>query len=186
MIKAAAAAGAGAVAWTAPRIESLGIVPAAAATPCVILSPASDDKNLQAGQNYCPIVTEPCCGSSFGNAGQIDRFTFLNPAPNCSQIVVRTIALDCNAAGSAPERNPDIGQFAVVIESTTGAGCGTCTILDAVLVSATDRTIVDSQNNGPVTCPIGNGVDASFSCSDPNIGPSTRLAVRLTCTTGCA
>ena len=86
-------------------------------------------------------------------AGQVDRFFFANPAPNCTQIVVRTISLDCNAADGNPERNPDVGQFAVIIESTTGAGCGTCTILDAVLVSASGRTIIQSLNNGPVACP---------------------------------
>jgi hypothetical protein len=179
----------GAVVWAVPVIESIRPTPAFAQmsppSGCIILSPASDDKNLQEGQNYCPIVSEPCCGSAFGNAGQIDRFTFTNPAPNCSQIVVRTIALDCNAAGTSPERNPDVGQFAVIIESTTGAGCGTCTVLDAVLVSASGRTIVQSQNNGPVSCPSGDGVDASFSCADPDLNSSTRLAVRLTCATEC-
>jgi hypothetical protein len=192
LIQRAAAAGVVAV-WTPPTVHSIPHVLAQGSPPpsppppegCIILSPASDDKNLQEGQNYCPIVSEPCCGSAFGNAGQIDRFTFTNPAPNCSQIVVRTIALDCNAAGTSPERNPDVGQFAVIIESTTGAGCGTCTVLDAVLVSASGRTIVQSQNNGPVSCPSGDGVDASFSCADPDLNSSTRLAVRLTCATEC-
>jgi hypothetical protein len=153
---------------------------------CIILSPASDDKNLQQGQNYCPTPGPTCCGSAYGDAGQVDRFFFTNPAPNCTQIVVRTISLDCNAANASPERNPDVGQFAVIIESTTGPGCGTCTILDAVLVSASGRTIIQSLNNGPVSCPAGTGVNASVICSNPNLGPSARLAVRLRCENGCA
>ncbi|MEW6471650.1 MAG: hypothetical protein AB1679_05225 [Actinomycetota bacterium] len=186
MLKAAVAAGTVAGTWVAPRIESLGFAPAGAATPCIILSPASDDKESQSGQSYCPIVTEPCCGQSFGNAGQVDRFTFTNPAPNCSQIVVRTIALNCNSGTGNPERNPDVGQFAVVIESTTGAGCGVCQVLDAVIIESSMRTILNPPlNNGPVSCPpagqIGDGVDASIACNDPRLVPSSRLAVRLTC-----
>jgi hypothetical protein len=189
MLKAAVVAGTFAGTWVAPRIESLGFSPAAAAgTPCIILSPASDDKNANSAQNYCPISTKPCCGQSFGSNGQIDRFTFTNPAPNCSQIVVRTIALDCNANNSQPQRNPDVGQFAVIIESATGSGCGVCTILDAVLLDTSHRTILESLNNGPVACPpagpIGNGVDASIACNDPNLASSARLAVRLSCVTG--
>jgi hypothetical protein len=177
----------GALIWAVPVIESIRPTPAfAQMSPpagCIILSPASDDKNFQQGQNYCPTPGPTCCGGSFGNAGQVDRFTFFNPAPNCTQIVVRTIALDCNASDTTPERNPDVGQFAVVIESTTGAGCGACAVHDAVLVSASGRTIIQSLNNGPVNC-FGQGVDASIPCSNPNIGPSTRLAVRLVCA-GC-
>lgn len=184
MIKSAAAVGAGAVAWSAPRIETLGFAPAAAATPCIILSPASDDKNSQSGQNSCPIVARPCCGQSFGNSGQIDRFTFVNPAPNCTQIVVRTITLDCNTAGTQPERNPDVGQFAVVIESTSGPGCGTCSILDAVIIDSTRRTVLNPPlNNGPSGC-LGGGVDASVACNDPRLVSSSRLAVRLICIAG--
>jgi hypothetical protein len=179
----------GALIWAAPAIESIRPAPAfAQMSPagCIILSPESDDKNLQQGSNYCPTPGPTCCGSAYGDAGQVDRFFFANPAPNCTQIVVRTISLDCNAADVNPERNPDVGQFAVIIESTTGAGCGTCTILDAVLVSASGRTIIQSLNNGPVACPGGSGVNASVNCSNPNLGPSTRLAVRLTCQDGCA
>lgn len=191
MLKAAVATGVVAGTWVAPRIESLGFAPAAAAgTPCVILSPEADDKNSQSGQNYCPIpAPKPCCGQSFGNAGQIDRFTFLNPAPNCSQIVVRTIALNCNTANTQPERNPDVGQFAVIIESTSGTGCGACRILDAVIIDSSGRQVQGAPlNNGPFACgsipgpnPVGDGVDASIACNDPRLTSDSRLAVRLTC-----
>jgi len=205
MLKAAVATGTIAATWVAPRIETLGFAPAFAFnTPCIILSPASDDKNSNGGQTYCPIPTptKPCCGQSFGDSGKIDRFTFTNPIVNCSEIVVRTIALDCNDAGdpfglpdgngNTPERNPDIGQFAVVIdhvtESVAGA-CGKCKILDAVLIASSGRTVLQSLNNGPVTCApagaIGDGVDASVGlCTNPNVSSSSRLAVRLTCQTG--
>lgn len=180
----------GALIWAAPVIESIRPAPAFAQmspSGCIILSPASDDKN-SSGTNDCITPTPPgrgCCGRAFGNSGQVDRFTFSNPAPNCAQIVVRTVTLDCNPANI----NPDVGQFAVIIESTTGAGCGTCTILDAVLINASDRSISQSLNNGPVSCPAagspGTGVDASLiGC--PNVDSSLRLAVRLTCQTGCA
>jgi hypothetical protein len=180
----------GAFVWAAPVIESIRPAPAFAQmsppSGCIILSPESDDKNLHQGSNYCPTPGPTCCGSAFGDAGQVDRFFFTNPAPNCTQIVVRTISLDCNAADASPMRNPDVGQFAVIIESTTGAGCGTCTILDAVLVSASGRAIIQSLNNGPVACPGGSGINASVICSNPNLGPGTRLAVRLRCESGCA
>jgi hypothetical protein len=180
----------GALIWAAPVIESIRPAPAFAQmsppSGCIILSPASDDKNIS-GTNDCITPTPPgraCCGQAFGNSGQIDRFTFSNPTPNCTQIVVRTVTLDCNPANI----NPDVGQFAVIIESTTGARCGTCTILDAVLINAGDRSISQSMNNGPVSCPAagspGTGIDASIGCG--SVDPSLRLAVRLTCQTGCA
>jgi hypothetical protein len=177
----------GALIWAVPVIQSIRPAPAFAQmsppSGCIILSPASDDKSFQSGQNYCPIPTEPCCGGAFGNSGQIDRFTFINPTPDCTQIVVRTIALDCNPAATSPQRNPDVGQFAVVIESTTGAGCSACAVHDAVLVDASSRTIIQSLNNGPFSC-FGQGVDASIQCNNPNLVSSTRLAVRLVCA-GC-
>jgi hypothetical protein len=181
----------GALIWASPVIESIRPAPAFAQlsppSGCIILSPESDDKN-SGSASECITPTPPgraCCGRAFGNSGQVDRFTFSNPAPNCTQIVVRTVTLDCNPANI----NPDWGQFAVIIESTTGAGCGTCTILDAVLVNASGRTISQSLNNGPVSCPgagsPGTGVDASLiGC--PTIDSSLRLAVRLTCQDGCA
>lgn len=189
MIKSAAAVGAGAVAWSAPRIETLGFTPAAAATPCIILSPFSFDKNSQSGQNDCPIpAPAPCCELSFGNAGQVERFTFTNPVVNCSQIVIRTITQDCDAG----KKNADAGQFGVIIESVTGDGCGVCTVLDAVLVASSGRAVVTSSNDGPLSCPpagvIGDGVKASFLCEDvPDptaVVPSSRLAVRITCVSG--
>ena len=184
MLKTAAALGAGAVVWSAPHIENLGFAPAGAAgTPCIILSPESDDKNSNDDDNaYCASPT-PCCGQSFGNQGQIERFTFINPAPNCSTIVVRTIPLDCNASSTAPFRNPDVSQFAVVVESTSGSGCGACTLLDAVLLDSRQRTVLESLNNGPSTC-LGDGVNASILCDNANLAADARLAVRISCVTG--
>ncbi len=181
MLKAAVAAGTIAGTWVAPRIETFGFAPAGAATPCVILSPVADDKQSQSGQSDCPIV-EPCCGQSFGPAGQIDRFTFTDPAPNCEEIVVRTVALNCDPS----LRNPDVGQFGVIIESTSGEGCGVCQIKDAVIIESSMRTVLgEPLNNGPISCPgagtPGTGVDASIACDDPRLVPSSRLAVRLTC-----
>lgn len=182
MLKAAVATGTIAATWVAPRIETLGFSPAAAAgTPCVILSPGSDDRNSNSGGNDCPVVTKPCCGQSFGNAGQIERFTFANPVANCSQIVVRTVTLD--AACDVSNKNPDVGQFALVIESTTGTGCGACTVMDGVLVASSGRAVLKHMNNGPVAC-LSGGVDASLSCSDPLLTSSARLAVRLKCLGG--
>ena len=92
---------------------------------------------------------------------------------------MRTVTLDCNPANL----NPDRGQFGVIIESTTGAGCGTCTILDAVLIDASGRTVNQVLNNGPLSCPGGTGIDASLiGC--PTVSSSLRLAVRLACA-GC-
>ncbi len=204
MLKAAVATGTIAATWVAPRIETLGFAPAAAAgTPCIILSPSSDDKNSNSGGHDCVTPTpspstkgfvHACCGQSFGDAGKADIFTFTNPAPNCQQIVVRTITLDCNTSN----KNPDVGQFAVVIDSVTDAAghpgaCTTaCHVMDAVLVASSGRAILKNLNNGPVACPpaggVGDGVDASLSCTDPLLTSSSRLAVRLACiggTVGC-
>jgi len=189
MLKGAAAASAAAAVWVAPRIESLGFSPAGAGvpagTPCVILSHEDDDTNSNSGTSYCPIVTEPCCGQNYGNNGNVETFTFANPAPNCTSIVVRTIGLDCNFGTGNPERNPDVGQQAVVIESATGAGCGACQVLDGVLIASSGRTVLQSLNNGAFACPpagfIGDGVDASILCTNPLLASDARFAVRITC-----
>jgi hypothetical protein len=171
MLKTAVGAGVGAVAWSAPRIDTFGFAPAGAShfgSQCVILSPEGDDKNSNDDDNaYCS-PGELCCGQSFGNEGQIDTFTFVNPTPTCSELVVRTIPLDCNTAdltGNVPKpKNPDVGAFAVVISSTTGT-CD-CTILDGVLVDSSQRTVLKSLNNGPHTCAgVGSGVVASMRAS---------------------
>lgn len=180
-LKAAVGVGVGAMAWSAPRIDTLGMAPAGAAhfgSQCVILSPESDDKNSQLGQNFCPSpAPQPCCGQSFGNAGQVERFIFNNPTPTCTQLVVRTMPLTCDTA-SNDSKNPDVGQFAVVIESTSGT-CD-CTIFDAVLVQSSQRTIVRSLNNGPAC----GGIDASILDCDQDLVASSRLAVRITCQAG--
>src|SRR5256885_14991056 len=91
MLKAAVATGTIAATWVAPRIETFGFAPAAAAgTPCIILSSASDDENSNSGKNDCkvgPNYPPPCCGVNFGNnGGAPDRFTFNNPVTGCTQI----------------------------------------------------------------------------------------------------
>lgn len=198
MLKAAVAAGTVAGTWVAPRIESLGFAPAGAATPCIRLSPEADDKNSNDADAYCEPNATPCCGQSFGSNGtSAERFTFSNPGPTgCTEIVVRTISLDCNTTegGGAPPRptNPDVGQFALIIESfteTTPGACANCQILDAVLIDSQQRTVLASYNNGAFSCPsipganpIGDGIDASIDCDDPLLMSDARLAVRLTCT----
>lgn len=180
-LQAVAGAGVGAAVWTAPRIDTLGFAPAGAShfgSQCVILSPASDDKNSQLGQNFCSTPGVTCCGQSFGNAGQVETFTFLNPTPTCSKVVVRTIPLNCDAT----EKNPDVGQFAVVISETVGT-CD-CTVLDAVLVASSGRAIVAEFNNGPKTCGTMTGVDGSIPCDQAGLFASSRLAVRITCQAG--
>lgn len=188
MIKSAAAVGVGAVTWSAPRIETLGFAPAAAAgTPCIILSSSSDDRNSNDDDNaYCQDdddLTDNCCGQSFGNQGNIETFTFNNPVAGCTQVVVRTIPLDCTATDAAPFRNPDVGQFAVVISSTSGAGCDACTVFAAVLVASSGRAVLKTLNNGSSAC-LGGGVDASIACDDPLLASSARLAVQINCLGG--
>jgi hypothetical protein len=174
------AAGAGAAVWAAPRIEALGVAPAGAqttipASQLIILSPQSDDKNQNNGQHDCVTPTPPghaCCSSSFGDAGKADTFTFVNPWPNCSQVVVRTETLDCSTTND----NPDVGQFAVTISSHAGTDCR-CRVFDAVLIASSGRAVLQHLNNGPAC----GGVDASVACNNPLLVSSTRLAVELTC-----
>lgn len=179
--RSALAAGAGAAVWAAPRIETLGMAPAGAqvtdipASQIIILSPASDDKNSQLGQNDCPDAAKPCCGQSFGNSGQVDTFTFTNPWPNCSTIVVRTITLDCDTN----KKNPDVGQFGVVIQSHSGSDCR-CRVLNAVLIASSGRAILQSFNNGNLAC-LQGGVDGSIPCDNQYLVSSSRLAVQLSC-----
>jgi len=185
------AAGAGAAVWAAPRIEGLGVAPAGATTTIpasqlIILSPAADDKNQNLGQNDCVVPTPPnapkdnfvhqCCGSSFGDAGKIDTFTFTNPWPNCSEIVVRTKTLDC----SVTNKNPDVGQFAVVIDSHTGANCQ-CELLDAVIVASSGRAILGAPLDHGAVAACPGAIDASVACNDSRLVPSSRLAARITC-----
>ena len=198
MLKGAVAAGVFAGTWVAPRIQSLGFLPAAAAgTPCIILSPKSDDKNSH-DSSECTVPTPPpstkgfvhqCCGQSFGSSSssQVDDFTFKNPVANCSEIVVRLVSLPCGTTNL----DPDVGQFGVVISSATGTNCGACTIKEAVIIESSGRTVLDPPiNNGPIACDLGfgNGIDASVACNDTRLVSSSRLAVRLACiggTVGC-
>jgi hypothetical protein len=199
MLKAAVAAGTIAGTWVAPRIQSLGFAPAGAATPCVTLSDAADDLNSNEADAYCEPDPNACCGQSFGDNGTVERFTFSNPpAAGCTEIVVRTISLDCNASdagGQPPQpRNPDVGQFALVIESfeeTVPGACNNCFILSAVLVDSQNRTILKEYGvPNSFSCdatampgpdPIGNGLDASLACDDPLLMSDARLAVKIVC-----
>jgi len=181
MLKAAVAAGTIAGTWVAPRIQSLGFAPAAAAgTPCDVLSPTGDDKQSQSGQFQCP-SPGMCCTQSFGSANNtIKRFTFTNPVANCAEIVVRTVSLNC-----ADNRNPDIGQFGLIIESTNGSGCSVCTIQNAVIFPQSGHMGTPlAINKGGLSCPSlgtpGTGIIASVTnCSD--VTSSSRLAVQLHC-----
>jgi hypothetical protein len=186
MLKAAVATGTIAATWIAPRIETLGFAPAAAAgTPCIILSRQTDDTNQNNGGQDCPIPTptKPCCGSSWGDAGKVETFTFNNPVANCTQIVVRTVTLDCDTGN----KNPDVGQTGLIIQSASGAGCSNCRILDGVIISASGRQVLQSLNNATIQCPsgpfalVGSGIDASVACNNPLLVSSSRFAVRLTC-----
>ena len=181
--RGAVAGGAAALVWSAPNIETLGFAPAGAQTTTglIILSPESDDKNQNLGQNDCITPTPPgraCCGSSFGDAGKVDTFTFVNPIPDCNQIVVRTVTLDCDTG----PKNPDIGQFGLIISSSDGTSCGDCVVLEGVLVSASGRTPLATLNNQPSELEC-DGIDASIpTCT--LVDPSARLAVRLFCQSG--
>ena len=192
MLKAAAAAGVFAGTWVAPRIETLGFAPAAAAgTPCIILSPASFDKNSHDSSDCKKgnTIPPPCCGQSFGDSGNSnpDRFVFSNPVTGCTSITVRTIDLQCTVSGF----DPDVGSFGVIIESfteTTPGACSKCTIKDAVLVTSSGRMIQNPPlNNGSFVCAAGvggTGVNTSVLCTDTRLNSSSRLAVRLACIGG--
>jgi hypothetical protein len=76
----------------------------------------------------------------------------------------------------------------VIIESTTGAGCGTCTILDAVLINASDRSISQSLNKRPGLLPGGGEpryrrrrqLDRLFTCRlEPPLGGAAHVSDRL-------
>lgn len=192
MLKAAAAVGVAGATWSAPRIETLGFAPAAAAgTPCTILSPVSDDKNSNAADEdkvYCSSVgTFPCCTegpSNFGNkGGKFDSWTFENPHPGCTEIVVHMVPLDCNTSSPNTE-DPSLARMAAVIASTEGT-CN-CTVLEGVLLQSSGRVERKTMNNGPSTC-LQDGVDISLACNDPvllAVGSDARLAVRISCITG--
>jgi hypothetical protein len=195
MLKAAVAAGTIAGTWVAPRIETLGFAPAGAATMCVIESNEQQDKNNNnSGNTYCSdntIADVTCCDSgSFGNAGQIERWTFLAPTANCTQLVVRTIPTDCNTGG-ANAQNPNIGQFAVVVDNsagqTTGAGCSNCFVSRAYTYEPGDKTNILVEHATPFSAACGTGVLVQNPvtpldyCDLPN--NSARLGVTITCTT---
>lgn len=201
MLKTAAAVGAGAVAWSAPRIETLGFAPAGAiGTPCVILSPEAQDKNSNSGGSYCSTVgTFPCCedvanatATNFGNnGGPWDEWTFVGPVPGCNELVVRLVPLDCedqDQTGNVPDpQDPSLARMGLVIYSTDGT-C-TCEIVEGVLLQSSGRVERKTMNNGAMTCNYpgavpGSGVDISLACDDPvlvDVGNDARLAVRISC-----
>ncbi len=195
MLKAAAAVGVAGATWTAPRIETLGFAPAAAAgTPCTILSPERQDFNSNStvpANVYCATVgTFPCCTgeeppesgvTNFGNQGQgqFDEWVFDDPHPGCESVTVRMVPLDC-----AANTDPSLARMAAVISDTEGT-CN-CTVLEGVLIQSSGRVQRRTMNNGPSTC-LEDGVDISLSCTDPillDIGNDARLAVRISCITG--
>lgn len=174
MLKAAVAAGAGAAAWSAPDIKTLGFKPALAqtGTDVVILSPESDDKQSNLGQHDCfPETVPPCCDQSWGDAGMsVDTFTFDDPVPGCTQFVVGIASSEC----AQTTTNPDMAQAQLYVVSTTGT-CN-CTILEGVVLTSSGRVEQFTLNNGPVC----SGVDISvLDCSA--IDPDYRLAVRISC-----
>jgi hypothetical protein len=199
MLKAAIATGVVAGTWVAPRIETLGFTPAAAAgTPCILVHPGDQNTNSNSGSTGCIVPTpagRACCGRSFGNnGGNPERFTFVSPVTGCTNIVVRTIDLNCTVSNV----DPDVGQFGVVIESfseTVAGACSACHIRD-IQVRRANGTLVQTVNNGafPVAC-FSGGIDASvLPCHPDNVppdeaaGPGTKLFVRLEClggTVGC-
>jgi hypothetical protein len=192
MLKAAVATGVIGGTWVAPRIETLGFAPAAAATMCPITNDAKDDLNSNDADTSYVSAGFTGCGQSFGNSGQQQdtiKITFVNPVVDCDSITVGTIPVDCPPDpndGDIPD--PDISGFAVVIVSSEGTACGNCTIQQATIHSSTG-----GNNRGPLVPNIGNPFNTPYitacgtgvlvnptpPCS--NIPSDARLAVTLLC-----
>jgi hypothetical protein len=187
--RAAIAAGAGAAVWTAPHIETLGVAPAGAiaASQVIITSDFTDqDFSQNSGTTYCP-ASGPfdCCGSSWGDAGKFDEFTFTNPISGCTSLTVRIVPLDCNTT----EKNPDIARAGVVF--TAHSGTCNCTILNAIVRKNGGATVViPNVNNGPLVCgsysaggaPNGTGINIGLDCGSASWDNGTKLGVVISCT----
>jgi hypothetical protein len=185
MLKAAVAAGTVAAVWVAPRVETLGFAPAAAAgTPCLVMDNGSVTINTNSGNGtYCPNTSGLCCNMSAGNKGQTEQWFFgtaTTPViPGCTSITVQSISTDCTA-----NDNPDVAQMALAIVATSGSTCNQCTIHDIVYVGGnpnpppSDVTVIAT----PITCasfPLGA---ANVSVSSCNLRANSRVRVRLRCT----
>jgi hypothetical protein len=173
--RSAVAAGAGALVWAAPRIETLGFAPANAASGIVVTSPATDDKNQNSGGSaYCaPGGPFTCCSTNWGSAStsQAKLWTFANPKAGCTEVVVQLIPWDCTASNV-----PDIATCAVKIVSQTG----TCNCsLFSVLLKKSNNTIVSQNTSGPGCAP--GSLSASFDCSGMGWDTGAKLAVQIQC-----
>jgi hypothetical protein len=189
MLKAAVAAGAFAGTWVAPRIETFGFAPAAAATLCTITNDANDDLNSNESDNTYVSTGRIRCGDSqsqsFGNSGgQPDRIVFDDPNATCDKFVVRTIPEDCNQT-VGDFLDPDLTGFAVVEEPSehVGTGCDECQITQVVIYnsnrSAILATFTQVANPFPGCPGTGPGIRVVLPCDTPS---NARLAVRITCT----
>ncbi|MCA1844599.1 MAG: hypothetical protein LC792_15695 [Actinobacteria bacterium] len=188
MLKAAVAAGVVAGTWVAPRIETLGFAPAAAATVCNVTNDEHDDLNSNGSNNSYVSTGHVRCGQSFGNSGGgQDTITFAHPTSNCTSITVGTIPLDCPPSnGSGDVVDPDTSGFAVVFVSSSGTGCGNCQILQATIHSSS------GGHRGPPLPGVGNpfntpymtlcGTGVRVEPTTCNLGNDARLAVTLRCT----
>ena len=188
MLKAAVAAGAVAGTWVAPRIQTLGFAPAAAATFCMVTNTENNDLNSNNSNTTYVSTGHVRCGISFGpSANHQDTISFSNPTANCTNITVGTIPLDCPPNnGSGDVFDPDASGFAVVMVSSSGSGCSNCTIHHATIFSST------GGHRGPPLAGIGNPFATPYmttcgtgvrveptSCAIPS---NARLAVTLSCT----
>ena len=154
--------GAGAAVWSAPRIETLGFAPAGAipASQVIIVSrPGQEPERIC---RRLPGRENPCCGANFGNAGQIDLFTFVDPIAGCTLVVVRTITLDCNQLA----KNPDVGQFGLVISQTSGT-CNCSVVSVERHVQRAGRPTASAQQRS--ICLPSGGSGPSLECDDPRL-----------------
>jgi hypothetical protein len=205
MLKAAVATGTIAATWVAPRVETLGFTPAAAAgTPCPVTDNGSVTINANNASNaFCPAPGPAlCCGQAAGNQGQAEQWFFGMPnatpavpvIPGCDSITVRSISSNCTA-----DNNPDIGQMALAITaispSDANSTCRDCTIHSITYVGGntstnppTDVTILATAIN----CggfPLGAANVSVPSCTRivngnavPFIRSGSRVRVTLRCT----
>ena len=153
--------------------------------PCSAARPTTSNSN--SGGSYCPIPL-PSRAAGRASATTADRHLHVHQPgaelhPDRDTHDRARLQLRHRQPGS---RNPDVGQFAVVIASTTGAGCGTCSVLDAVIIALVGGTPPPPLNNGPmpVPCFIGAASTPASRAPTPAWCRRRRLAVRLLCVTG--
>jgi hypothetical protein len=186
MLKAAVATGTIAATWVAPRIETLGFAPAAAATFCQVTNLEGNDLHSNGSNNTYLSTGHTRCGQSFGSPNSVDTILFNNPTANCLSFTVGTIPLDCpTIAANGDFRDPDTSGFAVVKVSSSGTGCSNCTILRATIHSST------GGHRGPPLPGVGNpfmtpymttcGTGVRVEPTTCTLGSDARLAVTLSC-----